>query len=59
MTRELRCADVGMKDCGWVGKGSTDDEVLKAAAAHAAKYHNLTKFDEATLAKVKAAIYTV
>ena len=59
MARELRCADVGLKDCRWVGKGATDEEVLKAAAAHAARYHNITKMDQATLAKVKAAIHTV
>lgn len=59
MAKELRCADAGMKDCKWVGKGATDDEVLKAAAAHAAAAHKMTKMDDATLAKVKAAIRTV
>jgi len=58
MTKEMRCADLGMT-CDWVGKGSTEEEVLKAAAAHAAKAHNLVKIDEPMMAKVKAAIRTV
>jgi predicted small metal-binding protein len=58
MAKEMRCADLGMK-CDWVGKGSTEEEVLKAAAAHAAKVHNLTKIDEPMMAKVKAAIRSV
>jgi len=58
MAKEMRCADLGMK-CDWVGKGATDDEVIKAAAAHAAKAHNLTKIEEPMLTKVRAAIHTV
>jgi predicted small metal-binding protein len=45
--------------CDWVGKGGTEEEVLKATAAHAAKAHNLTKIDEPMMVKVKAAIRTV
>jgi len=58
MAKEMRCADLGMK-CDWVGKGASEEEVIKAAAAHAAKAHNLTKIDEPMMAKVKAAIRTV
>jgi predicted small metal-binding protein len=56
MARELRCADLGM-NCDWSVKASTDDEVLKKAAEHAAKAHHMTKIEEPMLAKVKQAIH--
>ena len=56
MARELRCADLGMK-CDWSGKAGTDDEVLKKAAEHAAKAHQMAKIDEPMLSQVKKAIH--
>jgi predicted small metal-binding protein len=56
MARELRCADLGMK-CDWSVKASTDEEVLKKAAAHAAQAHHLAKIEEPMLSKVKGAIH--
>jgi predicted small metal-binding protein len=58
MAKEIRCADLGMK-CNWVGKGSTEEEVLKTAATHAATAHQMAKIDEPMMAKMKAIIRTV
>jgi predicted small metal-binding protein len=38
--RDFHCSDAGMK-CDFVAKGSTDDEVLKQAGAHAQKTHGM------------------
>jgi predicted small metal-binding protein len=57
MARELRCKDLGM-DCGWSVKAQTDEEVLRKAAEHAAKDHQLPKIEEPMLSKVKQAIHT-
>lgn len=56
MARELRCADLGL-DCSWSVKAPTDDEVLRKAAEHAAKAHQLPKIEEPMLSKVKQAIH--
>jgi predicted small metal-binding protein len=56
MARELRCADLGM-NCSWSVKAATDEEVLRKAADHAAKAHQLPKIEEPMLTKVKQAIH--
>jgi predicted small metal-binding protein len=56
MQRELRCADLGMK-CDWSVKASTDDEVLKKAATHAAEAHHMAKIEEPMLSQVRKAIH--
>lgn len=39
--REFHCKDVGMPDCSFVAKGKDDDEVMRKAAEHAKKDHNM------------------
>jgi predicted small metal-binding protein len=56
MARELRCADLGMQ-CDWSVKASTDDEVLRKAAEHAAQMHHMAKIEEPMLSQVKKAIH--
>jgi predicted small metal-binding protein len=56
MARELRCADLGMQ-CDWSVKASTDEEVLRKAAEHAAKTHHMAKIEEPMLSQVKKAIH--
>jgi predicted small metal-binding protein len=56
MARELRCADLGM-NCSWTVKAATDEEVLRRAAQHAAKAHQMAKIEEPLLSKVKQAIH--
>jgi predicted small metal-binding protein len=39
--REFHCKDVGMPDCSFVAKGKDDDEVMRKAAEHAKRDHNM------------------
>lgn len=56
MTLELRCGDV-VSGCEGVVEGATRDEVLQAAADHAAQAHGLTRIDEPTHRALVAAIH--
>ncbi len=38
--RDFHCSDAGLK-CDWVAKGSTDDEILRQAGAHAQQAHGM------------------
>ena len=56
MSLELECGDV-MTGCDGVVNGDTQDEVLAAAAAHAADAHGLTSIDDETKRALMAAIH--
>ena len=56
MTLELRCGDV-VTGCNGVVRGGTQDEVVTAAAIHAADAHGLTTIDADTEAALIAAIH--
>lgn len=58
MSLELECGDV-VTGCDGVVHGDTQDEVLAAAAAHAADAHGLTTIDAATKRALMAAIHPV
>jgi predicted small metal-binding protein len=58
MSKELHCSDIGMKDCNYVARGNTEQDVIKQAASHAAKRHGLTTMDTELQKKVAAAIRT-
>ncbi|MFO7589157.1 MAG: DUF1059 domain-containing protein [Gemmatimonadota bacterium] len=55
MAKELRCGDL-MPGCDYVARAESENEVLAKAAVHARDAHGLAELDEATAAKVKAAI---
>jgi predicted small metal-binding protein len=38
--KDLHCRDAGM-NCDWVGKGNTNEEILKKAGEHAEKVHHM------------------
>ncbi|MGH2626484.1 MAG: DUF1059 domain-containing protein [Anaerolineales bacterium] len=40
--KELRCADVGMRDCKFVAQGKDETEVMKKAAEHAKTAHGMS-----------------
>jgi predicted small metal-binding protein len=42
MAKVLRCRDLGV-DCDFVASGKTKEEVLKRAAEHARKDHNVKR----------------
>ena len=53
--KQFACGDV-VSGCDGVVTGQTDDDVLAAAAAHAAEAHGLTDLPEEVVAAVKAGI---
>jgi predicted small metal-binding protein len=55
MEKVVKCGDL-FPGCQAEARGETDDEVLRRAAEHARAAHGVEKVDEATAAKVKAAI---
>jgi predicted small metal-binding protein len=57
--RELRCADVGMKDCNFVTQGKDDAEVMKKAGEHARSAHKMSSIPPELEKKVRAAIREV
>jgi predicted small metal-binding protein len=56
MTLQLRCGDV-VTGCEGVVNGGTQDEVLTAAAVHAADAHGMGTIDTDTEAALIAAIH--
>ncbi len=54
MTKVLKCGDL-VPGCAFEARGETDEEILKAAAAHAKEAHGLEPSSE-LVAKVKSAI---
>lgn len=55
MPKTLRCRDIGM-DCDFEAHAETEEEILKQAAEHAEKVHNMKEIPQEVLAKVQAAI---
>ncbi len=56
--KTLLCKDVGV-DCGHQVRGRTVDEVLKKAAAHAKKEHNIKKVSKEYLDAWRMKIHDV
>ena len=54
--RELRCSDVGMKECKFVAEGKDDAEVMKKASEHAKTAHGMATIPPDVERKAKAAI---
>jgi predicted small metal-binding protein len=55
MAKELRCGDI-MPGCDYVARGESVEDVLAKGAEHARDVHGILEMDEATAAKVQAAI---
>jgi predicted small metal-binding protein len=55
--KELRCADVGMKDCKFVAQGKDDAEVMKKAAEHGKNAHGMATIPPDLEKKARAAIH--
>lgn len=41
----LACRDAGVKDCDYVAKGETEDELWKDATGHVIKVHSMKAED--------------
>jgi predicted small metal-binding protein len=57
--RELRCQDVGMKDCKFVAQGKDDNEVMQKAGQHAKSAHNMQSIPPDVERKARGAIRDV
>ena len=57
MKKHIACNDV-VPGCAFTASASTEEELLKKVAEHAAHDHRLTKVPPELTAKVKAAIRT-
>lgn len=55
MTKLLRCGEL-FPGCSVEARGETEEDILKQAAEHARRDHGVAPIDDATLARVKAAI---
>jgi predicted small metal-binding protein len=58
MAKILKCKDVGV-DCDFVASGKTEEEVLKKAAEHARKDHNIKRVTKDYLESWRKHIRTV
>ncbi len=56
--KTLSCKDVGV-DCGYQARGRTVNEVLKKAAAHAKKDHNIKKVGKDYLDSWRSKVHDV
>ncbi len=55
MAKVLECGDV-VPGCEGVVRANTEEELMPLIIEHASSVHGLTEIDDATAAKVKAAI---
>ncbi len=55
IAKKFACKDIGMS-CGFEARASSEQELMGKIAAHAKKAHGMSEIDQATMAKVKAAI---
>jgi predicted small metal-binding protein len=55
VAKQLRCRDVGL-NCDFEASGSTEEEVLQKAVAHARTVHQITDMPPELAGKVRAAI---
>jgi predicted small metal-binding protein len=57
MGKHIECGDV-VQGCRFTAQGATEEELLEAVKAHAAKEHGVKEVTPELAAKVKAAIRT-
>ena len=55
MPKKFACKDIGLQ-CSFTAKAKTEEELMQKIAQHAKEAHSMQQIDEATAAKVKAAI---
>lgn len=57
MAKHLGCRDLGM-NCDFEAHGTSDEEIMRQAAAHARQAHQIADTPPELAAKVQAAIRT-
>jgi predicted small metal-binding protein len=55
MGKAISCKDLG-KDCDWVGRAGTEDELMKKLAEHAKTVHGMTEIPPEMMTQVKQVI---
>ncbi len=55
MAKKFACKDIGIS-CGFEARANSETELMGKIASHAKKAHGMSAIDQATMAKVKAAI---
>ena len=56
--KELRCSDVG-RDCSFVIRGKSEEEIFQKAAEHARKDHGMEEIPAEVLEKARSVIHSV
>lgn len=57
MAKYLRCRDLGM-NCDFEAHGATEDDIMRQAAAHAQRAHQIADIPPELASQVRAAIRT-
>jgi predicted small metal-binding protein len=57
MAKHLRCRDLGM-NCDFEAHGPTDEDIMRQAAAHARRDHQMAEISPELASQVRAAIRT-
>ena len=55
MAKTFKCSDIGLQ-CGFSARADDENALVEQVKAHAAQAHNMAAVDDATMAKIKAAI---
>lgn len=55
MAKRFACRDIGLS-CGFKARAESENELMARIAEHTKKAHNMQTIDDATMAKVRAAI---
>lgn len=53
MALEIKCRDLGYKDCGWKAVSNTEDRLVDYVAVHARDHHGVKEFSQDMIATVK------
>jgi predicted small metal-binding protein len=53
--KKFACKDIGMQ-CGFEAHAADENALLQQIAQHAKSAHNMSNIDQATMAKIRAAI---
>ncbi|MDE1855424.1 MAG: DUF1059 domain-containing protein [Candidatus Micrarchaeota archaeon] len=55
MAKTFKCSDIGLQ-CSFTARADNEDALMAQVKTHAAQAHNMAAIDEATMAKMRAAI---
>ncbi len=53
MALEIKCSDLGHRDCKWKAVSNTEDKLVDFVAVHARDHHGVSNFTQEMIAEVK------